>query len=431
MKKIFLLLLAALCLFSCKEKIKMDETTYVLIDEETTFNQPYGNFIQFYANPLWSHLDKNAVPEDGGYGFVVGKDRKVEIATAKVNNLAYFDEGANEFYATVLYDELDNDYSATFYARGYVMQNSQARYSKPYAFHLLKPITDLQIQEKGSTVRIKVGGSVQLHVDFTPSDVQYAAVNWSSSDPSIATVDKDGTVHGVSRGKTTITATESISASHSDYCEVVVIGEAVAGAVDLGFGPYWGEKNLGASSPQDVGGWVAWGDIYISKDGKNDKGSNCFTWSRYKYKAVSNDWGNCSKYNKSDKIKRLLPEDDAATANLGAGWRMPTKSEFEDLIKYCDITPATNGVTLTSTLTGNSIFLPYTGYWHENTLDEYSKHDSDCGHYWSSDVYWKDNYGSFNGTSHANHLLIQKDGAGMSIEIKHRDDGLAVRPVYE
>ena len=77
MKKIFLLLLAALCLFSCKEKIKMDETTYVLIDEETTFNQPYGNFIQFFANPLWSHLDKNAVPEDGGYGFVVGKDRKV------------------------------------------------------------------------------------------------------------------------------------------------------------------------------------------------------------------------------------------------------------------------------------------------------------------------------------------------------------------
>ena len=431
MKKIFLILLAAVCLFSCKEKIKMDETAYVLINEEDTFNQPYGNFIQLYANPMWSHLDKNAVPAEGGYGFVVGKDRDVEISTAMVNNLAYYDAGTNEFYATVMYEELGNDYSAAFYARGYVMQNSQARYSKPYSFHLLKPITDLQIQEKGSTIRVKVGGSVQLHAIFTPSDVQYAAVKWSSSDSSVATVDNDGTVHGVSRGKATITATESIYVSHSDYCEVVVIGEAVEGAVDLGFGPYWGEKNLGASSPQDVGGWVAWADTYISTDGKNKNGYNCFTWSRYKYRGPQNDWGNCIKYNQSDGNRRLAPEDDAATANLGAGWRMPTKSEFEDLIKYCNITPETNGVTLTSTITGKSIFLPYTGYWHENTSEQYNKLNPDCGHYWSSEVRWLEGNYSFNGTSHAHHLLIKQNGTGLSMDVKYRDDGLAVRPVYE
>ena len=47
-------------------------------------------------------------------------------------------------------------------------------------------------------------------------------VTWSSSDPSIATVDADGTVHGVSNGMATITATAVSDPEASISCQVEV-----------------------------------------------------------------------------------------------------------------------------------------------------------------------------------------------------------------
>ncbi|WP_028548043.1 cadherin-like beta sandwich domain-containing protein [Paenibacillus sp. UNC451MF] len=49
--------------------------------------------------------------------------------------------------------------------------------------------------------------SVQLQAQITPSTATVAEVIWKSSDPAIATVDKNGKVTGVAAGKVTITAT--------------------------------------------------------------------------------------------------------------------------------------------------------------------------------------------------------------------------------
>ena len=71
----------------------------------------------------------------------------------------------------------------------------------------------------------------------------------------------------------------------------------------------------------------------------------------------------CEKYfrpNPDGKL-RLDPEDDAATANLGAPWRIPSRGELQELIDYCDWTPKESdghpGYEITSRITGNSIYL--------------------------------------------------------------------------
>lgn len=57
-----------------------------------------------------------------------------------------------------------------------------------------------------STASIKVNGTVKLTATANPTDT---TVTWSSGNGGVATVDSDGTVHGVSAGQAVITATGS------------------------------------------------------------------------------------------------------------------------------------------------------------------------------------------------------------------------------
>ena len=80
--------------------------------------------------------------------------------------------------------------------------------------------------------------------------------------------------------------------------------------------------------------------------------------------------------------------NDVARANWGGNWRLPTKSEFEELINKCKWTATTQGgvrgLKVTGP-TGNSIFLPAAGYRHESTNDLMSRNE--VGYYWSSTSY--------------------------------------------
>lgn len=57
--------------------------------------------------------------------------------------------------------------------------------------------------------KIEVGESVKVSVRFTPADVTRRDVVWSSSDSSIASVDNNGIVTGLSPGNTTVSAVSS------------------------------------------------------------------------------------------------------------------------------------------------------------------------------------------------------------------------------
>lgn len=75
-----------------------------------------------------------------------------------------------------------------------------------------------------SRIEIIEGGSAALSARVSPEAASDRAVAWSSSDRSVATVDKAGTVHGLRPGTATVTATAE---GKSGTCRVTVKAKAV------------------------------------------------------------------------------------------------------------------------------------------------------------------------------------------------------------
>ncbi len=170
--------------------------------------------------------------------------------------------------------------------------------------------------------------------------------------------------------------------------------------VDLGLpsGLRWATCNVGASTPTAYGNYYAWGET-----------STKTTYSS-------------STYTYSDNPTTLPSNRDAATANWGSAWRMPTKEEFEDLKTNCTVTWTTqNGVNgrLFTGPNGNSIFLPAAGYRLGSDL---SSAGSD-GYYWSSSLGSSDTY-------HAWYLIFDSGTCYMG-SYGGRYGGLSVRAVCQ
>ena len=70
--------------------------------------------------------------------------------------------------------------------------------------------------------------------------------------------------------------------------------------------------------------------------------------------------------------------------NMGGQWRLPRKSEFDELINNCDKVwiseDGVPGYRLTSRANGNSIFLPTTG----RAVMDYIQYEDTLCSYWSS-----------------------------------------------
>ena len=75
-----------------------------------------------------------------------------------------------------------------------------------------------------SRIEIIEGESAVLSASVSPEAASDRAVAWSSSDRSVATVDKAGTVHGLRPGTATVTATAE---GKSGTCAVTVKAKAV------------------------------------------------------------------------------------------------------------------------------------------------------------------------------------------------------------
>ena len=84
----------------------------------------------------------------------------------------------------------------------------------------IKNVLTLESLTLPETAELPVGGSLQLTPVAEPDYVEYT-LTWKSDNPSIATVDKQGRVTGVSEGTCTITATSNNGKTAS--CQVSVI----------------------------------------------------------------------------------------------------------------------------------------------------------------------------------------------------------------
>ena len=82
------------------------------------------------------------------------------------------------------------------------------------------PVDSVTISQPAA--ELKVGETLQLRANVSPSQASNAKVSWSSSRQAVATVSDDGLVVAVAEGGTTIYAT---AGSKRDQCEITVISQ--------------------------------------------------------------------------------------------------------------------------------------------------------------------------------------------------------------
>ncbi len=156
--------------------------------------------------------------------------------------------------------------------------------------------------------------------------------------------------------------------------------------VDLGLpnGTLWAAYNVGATTPEGYGDYFAWGETQTK---------STYTWGTYQY--CNGDSNQLTKYCSdsnlgyngfTDNSTTLLPEDDAAMANWGNGWCMPTADQWRELKDNTScVWTMQNGVygRLFTAVNGNTLFLPAAG----NIWDNEFHLVGDYGGYWSSSLY--------------------------------------------
>ena len=186
------------------------------------------------------------------------------------------------------------------------------------------------------------------------------------------------------------------SESYTDQGVTVSGKEGIYTYVDLGLesGTKWATCNVGATKPTEYGDYFAWGETKPKED---------YSWETYKWCKGSSssmtkyctDSDDGTDYGTVDNKKVLDAEDDAATANWGSAWRMPTRDEIKELLDGCSWKwvndfngSGMRGHLGTSKKNGATIFLPATGYRDDTDLYDVGYY----GCYWSSslDEYFPD-----------------------------------------
>ncbi|MBO4476590.1 MAG: hypothetical protein J5737_07720 [Bacteroidales bacterium] len=180
--------------------------------------------------------------------------------------------------------------------------------------------------------------------------------------------------------------------------------------VDLGLSVKWATCNVGAAKPEEAGDYFAWGEAETYyKDGyalvedaiwKAGKGAG-YNWESYRW---SDNKGNVfhkyvtdGKYGTVDNKSVLEPADDAAHANWGGKWRMPTVKEWQELRDNCSWTwtsqGGSTGYLVANKITGKSIFLPAVGHRFSTQIYDGRNPDyTDYGKYWTSNLLEGQNY---------------------------------------
>lgn len=171
--------------------------------------------------------------------------------------------------------------------------------------------------------------------------------------------------------------------------------------VDLGLSVKWATCNVGASTPSDYGDYFAWGEIkpkkkYTERNSKTD-GKN-----------IGNIGGNL--------------QYDAARANWGGSWRLPTLDEIKELKCKCKWTWITqrghDGYKVTGP-SGKSIFFPAAGWFSGSSRGSSLGNNGSC---WSSTPYEGK-------TQYAYNLFFHSSGYDWGM--RYRYNGRCVRPVSD
>ena len=306
--------------------------------------------------------------------------------------------------------------ATTYYIRAYATNSEGTSYGEQKSFTTLQnielPTVTTTVVTNVTSTGATSGGNV---TDDGGAAVTARGVCWSTSpDPTIndnKTTDGNGTGAFTSQ-LTNLThsttyyirayATNSEGTSYGEQKYFSTLSDGMINGhqyVDLGLssGLKWATCNVGADSPEDYGNYYAWGETETKAEYTQD---NSVTFGQQ-----LNDISGNAQY-------------DAATANWGGSWRMPTKDEIRELIYNCNWTPETqngvDGFKVTGN-NGNYIFIPASGYRDGSSLYIYGE----C-YYWSSTPRQY-------GVEFAN--ILYSDTEFQSEDVNYRYRGLTIRPV--
>ena len=212
--------------------------------------------------------------------------------------------------------------------------------------------------------------------------------------------------------------------------------------VDLGLasGLLWAKCNLGTTDPTKLGDYYAWAETSTKKKYYSDN-----------YKHFKIDGGiKVLKYNEKDGKTVLDLNDDAARANIGAGYRIPTKEDWEELLEDCKweavtttlseiIDPSQTKVIARWKVTGpsgNSIVLPMTSGFRGDGWGVQPDNDT---YYTTANLYPADELSDKDKYQKAVALtwpMFAKETSSGGIKEPsfksiYRDFGVVIRPVFD
>ncbi len=140
--------------------------------------------------------------------------------------------------------------------------------------------------------------------------------------------------------------------------------------VDLGLpsGTLWASYDIGAQEVGGFGDLFMWGET-VPKDSKTE-------WSDDDHKHISNEI--YVKYCERDKKLVLDPEDDAATSLWGNEWKIPSYTDWRELMKYCELKLKGESIVFVGP-NGNEL------HFSRYLLEEYDGCEFSCS-WWASEL---------------------------------------------
>ena len=406
--------------WTLQEMTKVDDTHYTITFADATTDMQY----KYCSGPSWDYeeiIDRNRVYSEND---VVTAWRAVYIPEGgnENPNTPNIPEGAIVFDADVDNEGVGTDSNyATAYSvtkNGVTMTVSSGilgTYNNENHYRVYKNQT--------LTITSTTGNIVKVEFTCTANDDEkYGPGCFTASNGVYTWSGPVGTWTGSASGVVFPAASNQVRVT-----QIVVIiegdtpNEPSGGVenghswVDLGLSVKWATCNVGANNPEEYGGYFAWGETTTK---------TYYYWDTYKH-SISNwlditKYCTNSRYGTVDNKTTLDLSDDAARANWGGRWRMPTSAEIIELHEQCTWSWTTqNGVSgykVTSRINGQYIFLPATGCRSFESIVEVGKQ----GHYWSS---------SLDEGYMPNAWRVFFNDSSVGVDTDSRDAGRAVRPV--
>ncbi len=275
-------------------------------------------YVSYDNGATWTKLDK-AVGEDGKDG-VDGEDGK----------------NGDSMFTNVIYDENNVYFTLADGTQLILPRGNRSEFDQTIIDALVNSLT----LDKQELVFAYDGRGTSQTIVATTLPFAESKVMWMSADTNIVKV-ANGVVLAVDFGSTIVTA---YAGDKMAECNVTVVAPPTA--IDLGLSVKWANYNVGAIAIEDYGNYFAWGEIAPKE---------FYTKESY---IAPNEF-------------KLSAKNDAAAVNWGDGWRMPTITEYQELVNGCDMVIETfaNGVVVykfTSKANGNYIYMPLAGYLKPN-----------------------------------------------------------------